>query len=441
MLDSFGNQVYGYLQSIPSSVLEIIEVVGLFILGIILFAIFRAGWLHWRREIFKNEIDWMIMEIKIPREIRKSPKAMEQVLASIHSLRNSPSNFGEFYFDGEVTRWYSLEMVSFSGEAHLYIRFYRKQRNLVEAAFFSYYPDIELIETDDYIDRMPETISEMYSQGYDLWGAEMVLVKSPAYPIKMYSEFESTEEEKEFDPVSTFLEVLGKVKKEEIVGIQIIITPMDNGWRKQFEGEIDHLKDSSTKKSTSTTESGEIKEFTRSLMRTPGETKILEAVEDNLSKPAFETTIRFIYLSPKTSFYDSFARRGLSGAFNQYSALHLNSIRQNYPTGTRTGIFYYPFIFPRLRNEYRKQRLLRNYRHRETPPEGFIGRFITSRFLNWNFATRANPMNIEAVATLYHPPSHFVLTAPHIKRLESRRGGPPAGLAIFGDEDNIERFK
>ena len=49
--------------------------------------------------------------------------------------------------------------------------------------------------------------------------------------------------------------------------------------------------------------------------------------------------------------------------------------------------------------------------------------------------------NTEAIATLFHLPTAVVLTAPHIRRIESRKGGPPAGLAIFGDEEEIEKFK
>jgi hypothetical protein len=50
-------------------------------------------------------------------------------------------------------------------------------------------------------------------------------------------------------------------------------------------------------------------------------------------------------------------------------------------------------------------------------------------------------MNVEGLATLFHPPTSVVLTAPHIRRVESRKTGPPAGLAIFGEEGEIEKYK
>ncbi len=176
------------------------------------------------------------------------------------------------------------------------------------------------------------------------------------------------------------------------------------------------------------------------IARSPGHIEILKKVEENLSKPAFDTLVRFIYLSPKEGFSDTFPRRGLRGAFNQYSALNLNSFRDNYSITTRTRIWNWPHIFPKVRNEYRKQRLLHNYRTREVPPETWMGKLLTSYLFNWNFGSKRFLMNVKCLATLYHPPTAVVLTAPHIRRVESRRTGPPAGLAIYGEEGEIERF-
>ena len=430
---------------LPSPVREIFYIVVLIIIFIILVLITKSTWLYYRQRSFKKDIRWVLMEIKIPREINKSPRAMEQVLASIHALRNTPGDLRERFWDGEVTRWYSLEMVSFGGETHFYIRFYWKQRGLIEAAFFSYYPDVELTEVDDYILQLPASIEDMYQQGYELWGTEITLSRSPGYPIKTYPEFlDSPEEEKQFDPMSSFLEILSKVKKEEIVGIQILAAPKANEWRKEYEPFLEKLQEtkvSSTPTPSTGTQIGEeFKMFTRSIMRSPGETDILKAVEGNLSKPAFDTLIRFMYLSPKSQFYDSFARRGLAGAFNQYSALDLNSFKQNYSMGTRVRFWNWPHIFPGLRNEYRKQRLIYNYRRRELPPETWVGKLISSKFFHPNFSSHTYPMNTEALATIFHPPMKIILTAPHIQRIESRRAGPPAGLAIYGDANSIDKF-
>jgi len=427
-----------------------------------------STWLFWRREWYKKfEARRIILEIRVPREISKSPRAMEQVLASMHSMYNVAGNLREKWWDGEVVRWFTLEMTSMGGEIHLYVTMYHKYRNLVEAAFYSYYPDVELEEVEDYTTLFPEDIQEMYNQGYDLWGTEMVLAKEPYYPIKTYEDFESPDEDKQYDPISAFLEILGQVKPEQMVGIQIHITPASmKEWRDKYEDKIKELKEhaqkgggSGPKKSATMNvsfESGFLPIFDvqkkeekksefdalKSLSRSPGETEVLRAVEENLSKPAFKTLVRFIYFSPASLFYDSFARRGLAGSFNQYGTTDMNMFVQNYSVSTKVDLWTWsiPRFFPAIRREYRKQRLLYEYRKRKKPLSNFMGKIITSHFFNWNFASREFMMNTKCLASLFHPPTTMVLTAPHIRRMESRKAGPPAGLAIFGDEDELEKF-
>lgn len=430
----------------PLDVLKFIKSLWWLWLFLVLLPLFESLWLFWRQEVFKRyELKYTLLELKIPREVHKTPQAMEQVLRAMYSLRNAPGDIREKYWDGEVTAWFALEMVSFGGEVHFYVRVQKKHRNLVEAAFFSYYTDIEIVEVEDYIDKLPKDVPEMYGRGLELWGSEMELVREDAYPIKTYPNFEkeSVTEKTEMglDPMSTFLEILGKLKREEVVGIQILIAPAAPDWARKWDKFVEKLQTPAT----ITVAAGETEEGSHGrqipIARTPVQTDILEAVENNLSKPAFDTLIRFIYLSPKEIFYDSFARRGLVGAFNQYSLLNLNSFIQNYKMSTRTGIWNWPHLFPKWRNEYRKQRILWNYRRREVPPETWMGRLLTSYPLNWNFASKRFQMNVEGIATLFHPPTAVVLTAPHIKRVESRKIGPPAGLAIFGEEEELEEYK
>lgn len=426
---------------IPINLRELWFLLWPFILFAILFPLTKSLWLFWRQAIFKKRIKWILLELRIPRAIKKTPEAMEQVLAAMHSLRNAPYDINEKYWIGEVTRWFALEIVSFGGDIRFFIRVYTKQRNLLEAALFSYYSDLEVVEVEDYMNEVSKDVPELYAKDMDLWGTEMILRREDAYPIKTYPHFEGVVEERENDPVSTFLEVLSKVKPREVVGIQMLIAPAGPEWKDQWEDLVEKLKEPKLKKETKQGPEGQIESFARMIARSPVDVDILKAVEENLSKPAFDTLIRFIYLSPKDIFYDSFARRGLVGSFRQYSAYHLNSFDQNIKMSTRTLIWYFPHLFPKWRNEYKKQRLLYNYRLREVPPETWMGRLMTSFFLNWNFTSRRFRLNVEGMATIFHPPSAIVLTEPHLQHLESRRKGPPAGLSIFGEEEELEKYK
>ncbi len=406
---------------------------------LILFPLFYDTWLHYRQEDYIHHITWALLELRIPRNVEKSPQAMEQVLMSIHAFRNKANDFKEMYIEGEITKWFTFEMVSLGGEVHFYVRIYRGLINLVQAAFFSFYPDLDIVEVPDYVENLPVSVKSLYESGNDLWGSEMVLQEKEFYPTKTYSDFEmSTEEEKRFDPISSFIETLSKANKDEFVGVQILIAPTGyEDWKDRWDEEVENLRQQSkkTKKEIGVDET--LATFT---MRSPRQTEVLKAVEENLSKPAFETLIRFIYMSPKATFTDSYPRRGIVSAFNQYAALDMNSFVQNYSVSTRTKLWQKPFIFPKTRGEYRKARILFNYKHREVPPERFIGRVMNSFVLNWELSKRFR-MNTKCLATLFHIPTTVVLTEPHLRHLETRKSGPPAGLAIFGGEEEIEKYK
>jgi len=427
---------------------------------VMLWRLFEQTYLFWRQEKFRHDTEYVVLELRIPREVTKSPKAMEQVLSAIHFTRNAPAQFDERWIEGENPRAFSLEMVSLGGEVHFYVRIPKKIMGVVEASFFSYYPDVEVIEVPDYIDRVPRTVQDLKKQGYETWGVEMILAKDEAYPIKSYLEFESPDENKQYDPISTILEVMAKAKKEEVIAVQINLIPCDHLWAEKWKPLVKALTDKKSGGGSSVRTKTEFPggilpaftiekaggggeaDFVKTAMRSPGETDVLKAVETNLSKQAFETVIRFAYFAPEAMFYYSFPARGLMAAFNQYSALNMNTFIPNARTSTKTAGWVYPHIFPKIRSEYKKQRFLYNYARRTMPVGSFIGKLITSHLFNWNFNTsKSFRLSIQSVATVFHPPTFMTLTAPHMKRVESKKAGPPAGLAIYGEEEEIEKYK
>ena len=49
-------------------------------------------WMAYIQEYYKRVTNsWIILELKIPREIKNTPRAMEQIYATLHSIRNSAS--------------------------------------------------------------------------------------------------------------------------------------------------------------------------------------------------------------------------------------------------------------------------------------------------------------------------------------------------------------
>lgn len=402
-------------------------------------------WLIYKQEYWrKTEIKWVVLEIRVPRELRKTPKAMEQVFMAIHSIRNNPSSWKEKWVDGEVSMWFSAEIVSFGGEIHFYMVVPDKHKNFVEAALYAQYIDIEVVEVEDYIGRLSPTMEDLKKNGYDLFGNELILAKPDAYPIRSYIDFEAVEEEKTLDPISTLLETLARVKPQETIWIQILFRPKnDDSWKVEGEKLVDKLiKEINKRRGGEPEPATEPSAFTVPFY-TKGDKEVIEAIERNIAKPGFDALIRYIYVAPKKIANESFARRGVYSAFNQYASEAFNKFKHNVKAWTKVGWYYYPWVFPGRRKFARQRRIYQKYRARwmydddeASPLEKFLG--ITP--FDWGLGARSAKMvlNTEELATIYHPPTNVVLTAPLLKRVEARKIGPPAGLPIYGKEGEEE---
>lgn len=369
----------------------------------------------------KRGTKWSVLEIKISRDIQRTPASMEQVLATIHG------------WGGKATDWTSLELVSIGGEVHFYVRVQEKLKNILESSFFSVYHDIEIREVEDYVSAIPSNTGILHAQGKEVWGAEIILDKEGAYPIRSYADFSSGGDEKHFDPISVFIEIMSRIQKDELIGIQMILMPVKTkDMRGKYKEILDKLKGQdkdegpdAKPKPKSSTEAG-----------------LARAIENNLSKPIFNTLIRVIYISPKATFQENYAKQGLLSSFNQYSSPDLNSFKVNDAVavgGAKSDKF--PFFFVGARNGDRKEFMLHNYRHRDIPHNSLWGVILTSTPYFINNKSSFVHLSIESLASVFHLPTTATLTAPFIKRIDSKKVGPPAGLAIFGEEGGENLFK
>ena len=79
-----------------------------------------------KRWLSANRIEWMakqeyiLLEIKVPRDVRKTPLAMETVFTSMH-LAPGESTWWKKYVEGRVRPWWSIEVVSIGGRVHFYL--------------------------------------------------------------------------------------------------------------------------------------------------------------------------------------------------------------------------------------------------------------------------------------------------------------------------------
>lgn len=383
------------------------------------------------RRAYILKISWKLLEVKIPREILKTPKAMEQVFAAVHATY-SDIKFFDKWWKGKVQDWASFELVGFTGQVHFYVRVAEQFRNLVESAIYAQYPDSEIIEVEDYINLLPSVLP---NQVYDLWGTNFILANDDAYPIRTYDYFEERVKEKRLDPIAAITEAISKLKEDEIIWIQVLVRPVSDQWKKEGEKLRDKLMGRKAKSTRTLWE--DFEEFLRNLIQAPftpptwsgdeeeksegkadvlapGEKDVVAAVENKISKLGFESTVRFIYIDKAASFTRSNVA-AIIGAFRQFSTQNLNAFKSHAKTTTKVR---QPFKNRRL--YFRKRRIFDSYRLRLFP----------RLFLLKIKKLPISILNTEELATIYHYPTTFV-EAPTLQRLESRRGEPPAELPII----------
>lgn len=419
---------------IPNEVLEILRLVWTafqeiwwLILPPFLLLVFLEQWKGYIKISYLKSLKWSHLEIRVPKNIERTPKAMEQIFAALYGSY-LPLKFMDKWRKGRVLDWASFEMVGNETGVSFYVRVPESNRNLIEAAIYAQYPEAEIHEAVDYVEAMPSILP---NKTYDLFGMDFVLAREDAYPIRTYEYFEDKEEERRLDSVAAIVEVMSKLKAGETIWLQLLVQPTNDDWKKKSEEEVNKLIGLKSKKSKGffpdIVEGGNA--FLRDLIKAPfvplGKEEVVEkksdsgsqfgsftqtkkdvvkAIEEKAAKLSFKTNLRFIYIDRR----DAFTRVNVSavvGAIQQFNTKHLNAFK---PNGDTITVGKWPF---KARGEYLKKRsIMFSYRYRAFAKKTFI-------------------LNIEELATVFHLPT-LVVGAPRLQKLESKKGGPPPNLPI-----------
>ncbi len=387
---------------------------------IVLFFILGHLWMTYIQLRYESGKTWALLEIKLPREVLKTPKAMEQVFSGLHGVYSEP-NLIDKYINGETMERFSLEVVGLNGVTHFHIRTNVKFRNLVEAQIYAQYPEAEIHEAEDYSEAIPPDIP---NKDYDLWGTELVLSKPDAYPIRTYFEFEDPKDERRIDPLASLTELLSKLEQGSQLWIQFIISPAPDTWHAEGQKLVSQLIGrKETKQPGAFDDMGaslgvlfkggeEVPKqserkggdpASQMMFLSPGQRTVIEAIEKNISKIGFHVTIRIVYLARHEVFTKANVA-GILGCFRQFNTLHLNGFK---PSRSKTpGVDY---LFKRTRNFARKRTLFQNFKKRKLDFHPII-------------------LNTEELATIYHFPGKTEAPAPFMQRVEAKKGAPPSGL-------------
>ncbi|MFH1769307.1 MAG: hypothetical protein ABH833_01420 [Parcubacteria group bacterium] len=394
----------------------------------ILFLVFvgkfaEQAWLFARQNWYKRAAERTLFEIKIPREITRGPKAMDQFFSALHAFMNVPGSLGEKYWDGETTRDFSFELLGVNGSIHMFMRVPRFYSDAIKAALYSQYNDLEIVEQkNDYMDRLPRTYEDLHKIGYEIWGMEAGLERENYFPVKTYAEFEEKSgDERIVDPIAFFIEVVNNMPDEETIMVQFVMKPI-HGSKWQDKGEK-HMED--IHEGRKIYKDGEF--MGRYEVETEQAKQTAKSIHSKIAKEGFKTLIRYIHVGPTATFNMFFGYRNFFAFFNQLSSDD-NAFVKNHKNWTKIDWFIFPFVFPRKRLFERRKKMYKDFLKRYFPEETWLGKFWRSGFWIDDFCHLTPILNTEELATLFHPPTEVVITTGLMDRVESKRIAPPSDL-------------
>ncbi|MEO8637637.1 MAG: hypothetical protein ABI430_01915 [Candidatus Taylorbacteria bacterium] len=377
-------------------------------------------WIVYIRTKFFLEQKNIVLELKIPREVLKTPLAMEVFLSALYQTTGEHT-FIDRYWEGKVRPWFSLEIVSLGGQVKFFIWTWEKWKNFVESQLYAQYPGIEVHEVPDYAKMVT-----FDKEKYKLWACDFELSAPDPYPIKTYLDFTlestQTEEENKTDPITNLIEALGSLGPGEQMWIQIMIRAhkaekTKHGtwfekvdWQHEAEMEIEKIKQKAKKETHGKDDGEEFSEF----KLTSGDKEKIKAIERSIAKNAFDCGIRGIYLAEREK-YRKVYEPILRTLFKPYSSPHLNGFMPNHHAWSNK--FNYPW------QDYKEMRQNRSNHH-------VVEAYKRRSFFHAPHQS-SNPfvLNTEELATIYHFPGK-VSETPTFDRIAAKKAEPPANLPI-----------
>ncbi len=376
-------------------------------------------WLTYRRTLFFAKQKYVLLEIKLPKEIFKSPLSMELFFNSLYQT-GGEGTWYDVYWSGQTRPWFSLELVSIDGGIHFFIWTRKGMRNVIESTLYSQFPGIEIYESADY--TLPVTFDPTK---IGMWASEFELTKPDPLPIKTYVDYgmdKDPKEEYKIDPMTPLIEFLGSLGRGHQAWIQIIIRahkaedkdPAGSGklvdlkWAKAAEAEVKKILDKTKGEKDA---EGKEKPGRR---ETDMEKEIIKAIERSVAKIPFDVGIRTILFAPKDIFSpDNIA--GVVGGFRNYNSNHLNGFKPARTAGGKYNYWWQKEYFNKKDIIEEKEDLLDAYKKR-------------AYFYN----EHAHPyfvLNTEELATIYHFPGGVSAT-PTFTRIGSKKAEAPPNLPL-----------
>jgi len=374
-------------------------------------------WITYIRRYWIKSKGSILLEIKLPKIIDRSPQAMEHVFDGLWEPA-AISTLAEAVWEGKLRDWFSMEIISIGGEVKFFIWALPRWKNIIESRIYAQYPGAEVSEAKDY------SLSVVYDpEKINVWGITTKLNKPDAYPIKTYVDYElhkgGKEQEEIIDPISPVIEYLGSLKPGEQAWIQIMIQAhrkeglldakliVKPDWREGIKKAITEIieKNAFIKP--------EIDKPASLLSLTDDQKETIKSIERNAGKLPFDVMMRMVYTAPK-EVYDGSRGIGLIGSTRQFGTHNLNGIR--------------PDWFSALTHPWEDLWDIRKRRNQRTLLDAYKRRSffnVPYKYLHG----RPYVLTSEELATIFHFPGATV-TTPTLTRVPSKKAEAPSNLPV-----------
>lgn len=291
------------LSSLVGGVVSILFLIVLLVL-LAAFVYMVLQWIkHRPREGYA--LDFVTLQVKLPKDNEIKIDAAEQMFAGLHSLKKSgPLSF----LRPEHT--ISFEIVGLKEDITFYVSCSKKIRDLVEKQIHGAYPSADIKERDEV---------NIFSEKGKVAFAALNLNQGNSYPIKTYKDLPT-------DGLSLLTSALGKMSDGEGAMVQFLLEPVGNRWQKQSRSHVAGEKKREADPDKATYQH---------------DPKEMEAITTKAGKPGFRVSIRIV-VSAKTEDIAESHLNNIVGAFAQFTSAY-NEFKQ--PWIFMKHLFMIDFIY------------------------------------------------------------------------------------------------
>lgn len=363
----------------------------------------------------------ILLELRMPRDTMKTPAAMEAVFSALH-LGPGEATWWKRIVLGNTRPWYSFEIVSLGGRVHFYIWTRDAYRRAIESALYAQYPDMEVIEVEDY-----SRLIDPSHEPNNIVGFEYIKPKAQGYPIRTYVDFgldKPSKPEEQVDPLAQIIELLGSLGPHEQLWIQFVIRTHKGEkfnkkdgdgktytWKQEAREEIEDIRKKALQEAEYVDPATGKVIKTKMINATPGTMDQIKGIERNISKLPFDVGIRALYTAPEEYY------QGIVGGY-------LVSLFKPFHSESGAGLDVAP-VWSNKYSEYPWEDP--GGHHQAHAMHLMVEMWRRRAFFHPPYTGEWNVMSTEELATLYHVPSSTVAT-PGLPRIQSATGGAPSNL-------------